>query len=223
MMIMQRMLFDIFGSLKIIELMELKKGIRNHARWVIPYRESKRYERILSILGVLYEKSDFSLKAIRGNDSHFHEYMRSSNAITNDSHIALYLSSNNPISAKIAEGDHSAMGRLLGYPSCCIKAFMEHHSIGAHRIIGESSIGMHEKIYLRSELVAHPYYMNLLRREHGMAMLSHIPCSLDCEHSNAIASLRGRMLERHDFEMHHALRQDLVGEHKVRGKAILFY
>ena len=223
---MNSIMMETFSSLRIIELLEIKKSLRDYARWVIPKKEHERYKRIISSSGIKLLSSEFSLVPIESShniDEPFHEYMRSaSKNNAENAHIVLYLSKDNPMPLKIAEGDHGAMGRLLGYPICCIRSFMEYHN-NPGRIMSKEMLRAHERIYMKSEVLAWPYYLNLMKRHKGYSVLSHIPCSLHCEKTHDIGLRRELLLQNHDYNFYEALRKRLCAEEDIRGKRFVFY
>ena len=222
----REMLMSRHGSVKVLEALELSMSLREYARWVVPEAETARYERLIKIMGIHYLKSDYLLTSIVSNANHHemvHEYMRKTNADRGDSYRILYLSNKDPKSLLFAEGDHRAMGRLLGYPECCINSFINHHETNHKTILYPGSVGMHQKIFLKSAMMHHPYYYNILRRHKGLSFFSHIPCSAQCSKSHGIGRMRSMIIEDYDYELYDYIRRGLTGYEYIMGKKLSFY
>ncbi|MFT4309729.1 MAG: DUF483 domain-containing protein [Candidatus Woesearchaeota archaeon] len=222
----REMLVSRHGSVKVLEALELSMSLRDYARWVVPESETMRYERLVSVMGLQFLKSDYLLTGIQSNANNrefVHEYMRKTNSNKEDSYRIMYLSLKDPKALLIAEGDHRAMGRLLGYPECCINSFIKHHEHNHKTILYPWSIGMHQKLFLKSTLTHHPYYYNILRRHKGFSFFSHIPCSASCPGSHRIGRMRSMVMEDYDFELYDYIRRGLTGKEYIMGKRLSFY
>ncbi|MCC6876024.1 MAG: hypothetical protein IT378_17075 [Sandaracinaceae bacterium] len=85
---------------------------------------------------------------------------------------------------------HRELGRLLGYPRCCVDAFLERLERGARRrarggeadedfVAAEDALARTRTVYARAQF--------LLRKDR-IFLLSHYPCAFDCELSLRYAS-----------------------------------
>lgn len=84
-----------------------------------------------------------------------------------------------------AENDHEQLGRLLGYPSCCIKFFKSEYE---QEVIKENDYIAPALRNTRQETdSAVSFYNNVILRYFDMGVLSHYPCSFLCEASKELA------------------------------------
>jgi len=104
--------------------------------------------------------------------------------------------------------DHHTIGRLLGYPECCIEFFVENWEEGIYdpmvqmaensgvEPVEEYSDYRHRYVYdVQGEAILNP-----LLRYWGVRILSHIPCSSTCEESVEVANKRLDLMEELDSE-----------------------
>jgi hypothetical protein len=100
----------------------------------------------------------------------------------------VYLSKDKLLSSKAAilEERHNdeLLGRILGYPECCIQYFIENFSEE------NTDIEIHSK---------NPY-TNLSQRDNDYIILSHFPCSPECKESIELAKKYLETINRHDPE-----------------------
>ena len=78
--------------------------------------------------------------------------------------------------------NHQGLGLLLGYPACCILFFIQN---------------FHEQ-NTNLELKPINLYTNLTQRENDVVLLSHFPCSSDCQESIALGKKYLEVLQQVD-------------------------
>jgi hypothetical protein len=71
---------------------------------------------------------------------------------------------------------HSSLGRILGYPSCCVRAFCDRWQSARQNSYGDVASTLIES----SSSFSSNWSANFLIRYFGDQMISHFPCSLDC-------------------------------------------
>ncbi len=74
------------------------------------------------------------------------------------------------------------LGGLLGYPACCVAAFVERASAAA---LGGGGAGLHLSALQNTSGVLDPR-LNTIGAP--LALISHVPCALNCEPSGALAA-----------------------------------
>ncbi|MEK6901553.1 MAG: DUF483 domain-containing protein, partial [Nanoarchaeota archaeon] len=81
-----------------------------------------------------------------------------------------------------AAENQQELGRMLGYPDCCITFFCENFSAE------------------HPNLEHHPTnpLTNITQRDKDIVLLSHFPCSADCEESIKLAQKYLNMIQHHD-------------------------
>lgn len=85
-------------------------------------------------------------------------------------------------------GDDRRVGKMLGYPCCCIDWFYERHSLYKDRVFNRSDPDLGHN---------YRWYMNTYLAHQDFAILSHFPCSLGCEESQLIARKRLEILKKY--------------------------
>ncbi len=88
--------------------------------------------------------------------------------------------------------DHKKLGKILEYPSCCISYF-------SHNYRGEDLT--HKPINM---------FTNLAQRKEDYCLLSHFPCSSNCQKSIQIAKIRFTLLEKFEPEFAKKLQRTLT-------------
>jgi len=69
-----------------------------------------------------------------------------------------------------ARHDDRSLGLLLGYPSCCVEYFISHFSVANPN----------------PQIVSSNPLINISQREQDCVLISHFPCSADCQESIAL-------------------------------------
>jgi hypothetical protein len=87
--------------------------------------------------------------------------------------------------------DHPNMdnlGRILGYPDCCIKFFEKYWTKMGYRDMVPCMEGI-QYLELEKNTVISDYYevCNILLKGMGVRAVPHLPCSLKCNHTNVFA------------------------------------
>lgn len=96
----------------------------------------------------------------------------------------LFISRDNFLSKNLMKIDNSShphaaeFGRLLGYPECCVQY------IGS---VGEDEIDRIAENYKRSDFKGPFSLIDITRYLEGIALISHVPCSVECQSSLNIA------------------------------------
>lgn len=94
------------------------------------------------------------------------------------------------------ENDHKRLGRLLGYPGCCIeffdKAFPKQSKKSNDYVLASLN---------NSKGFVFPFYNNIAARQFDLSLISHFPCSLDCKSSISIAKRNLSIIKKHSAEI----------------------
>ena len=92
-------------------------------------------------------------------------------------------------------GDDFNLGLVLGYPKCCVEFFYKNFSLGKTDL----------------ELEATNEWTNLSKRGEDCVLLSHFPCSSDCNLSVSLGKKYFEVLENYDGER----AKEVLGKLKV--------
>lgn len=85
--------------------------------------------------------------------------------------------------------DARAFGLALGYPTCCVEAFLTHNLW--------DGLGHFHRLGLAEQ---RPFLLNFLGRHHGWSWLFHVPCRWTCEASMQLARATRAAMTRMDQE-----------------------
>ena len=95
---------------------------------------------------------------------------------------------------------HRALGLALGFPACCIDAFLARLVRGVDRLANglvahEDHVAVADALGRSQALHAR---LNMFPRDHGATWLSHVPCRFDCAPSIAYADVLHAAFHRRD-------------------------
>ena len=116
------------------------------------------------------------------------------------------------------KNDHRGLGLLLGYPECCVEFFVEQFPKRS-RIDNDYVV----PAIKNSKGVRYPYFNNILKRKMDMVLLSHFPCSFNCEASKAQAMRRLQLLAELDPSLAMTFSKDLKGRFEFKNLHVEFY
>ncbi len=109
---------------------------------------------------------------------------------------------------------HRALGELLGYPTCCVEAFIDCERRGVE--VAADGARASERFVAAERAMARSRQLlgrlNTLRRDEGAALISFEPCAFDCEPAASLASAIFDALAESDADSAERLRERLLGE-----------
>lgn len=96
-------------------------------------------------------------------------------------------------------GWESFLGRLLGYPSCCCKAFEDHWPIAASNHEGDVGLMLLEESESEAKPQVHnlSWTTNIFARYFGWEIIQHFPCQWDCPATAILARRYFAVLARY--------------------------
>ena len=188
-------LFAILGSkTAYLEALSSIGGLRPVSRIELPERNVKRMIEFCNHNGFSIEFSDIKYIIEEGSIKTVpKDYPKEGTFFCYIGH-----SSKNVIEAKNAEQsfDHEKFGRLLGYPECCVKFFLNYELLASQ---------LHNDFTLitlaKSQFQSFPWMLNFSCSFFDAKLISHYPCSFQCKHSLEIAERRFNLLEKHSQEI----------------------
>jgi hypothetical protein len=176
-------LAKVFGSrIKALEILALIDDIKPVVRQGFYSYELAAVEAFCSGHGLFLEKSPYTV-VVTGGDSFSNEGKVSSDSA---GMLFVYMSKNQEkaLLACLAEArqDHKLVGRLLGYPPCCVQFFGSQAKRGNFNPVHQPT---------------NPW-TNLMQRGEDVVLLSHFPCCSECEKSIEIAQKNLELLKKYD-------------------------
>ena len=109
--------------------------------------------------------------------------------------IFVYISKEEDIARKAyayeQEQNFEELGKLLGYPDCCISFFKKNFE-GFY----QDSRFFLKKSFANSKGMVFPFYNNLFLRYNGYAIISHFPCRFNCNQSTQTGAKNIKILEK---------------------------
>lgn len=119
---------------------------------------------------------------------------------SNNDDVFIYIAHDIPaiFTLWIAEllGDHSAVGKMLGYPSCCIDFYVKNIELASKLYSGDFSILSFSSRKLLRVYANFPIWTNNLIRFFENSLISHFPCSYNCPKTVALAKKYRKVLAK---------------------------
>jgi hypothetical protein len=195
---------DLLGINETLQLLYLLSGIKPGARMIIDERAYDVLHDSLLRLGIFTSRSDFYIlaKSIRGAQ---YTYRRSSAPKGRKRDILIYVAPDIKYCASLkrseAEADDYRLGKLLGYPACCLK----HFSTTEHLKPGDDIMNS----IRHPSFSFYPFLNNVSLWLFGIKILCHFPCRPDCASSLGLGKQYRRILKYIDKDYFHLLEGEL--------------
>lgn len=202
-----------FGTLRTLEMLEVAHGYKQAARFVVHVDEVAEHYEAAHSLKLIARRAPYTL-ASRGSEHH--DYLERGEG----DYTIVVVGRDDPAYVFELEDDHRALGALLGYPECCIDHFAESEAQG-HALRAHTTSHAEHLALAATPIRTAPFWMNTLRRSEHV-LLSHLPCSLDCEASSHIGRKRAFMLARIDPYWYGDVRKMLSGTHTYGSQKFTF-
>ncbi len=179
---------DIFGSrMKALEILYLLKDVKPVVRQGFYPHEMDKVEHFCVKNKLFIEKSSYKI------------VLQDKEIFTNKGRIVapgnphgmflVYISKNHFKALWVClyetKQDHRNTGIMLGYPSCCVEFFVQ-----------EFEKGNVNPVHLPTNM-----WTNLTFRDEDVVLLSHFPCSSECEKSIVMAKKNFEIIQRYDEKL----------------------
>lgn len=89
------------------------------------------------------------------------------------------------------KNDHRGLGAMLGYPKCCIDAYVK-----SAPLMAQGSNDFLKMTVKNSKEYRYPFLTNISRRSEDITLLNHFPCSFGCTESQEIAKRHFRFIKQ---------------------------
>lgn len=166
-------------------------GAKPLARVSCAYREAERVIDALRRLGLSARRWERALRpAVADADDYVVSAVASDEAAAPDARAFVFAARDGELAelaARFTDNDIIA-GRLLGYPDCCVQAYLAHRDHHHARL----------EPAFAGDGGALPYWTNTMLDVFGWHLLSHFPCRAACEASRAQAMRHWEALCRVD-------------------------
>ena len=177
------------SKIKSLEFLSLINNLKPSIR-ILCHEDNQ--ESLLSIINknkLFFSKSDFKIQKDINNN-----YSDKSFKITNDKkgYFIFYISKNKTEELKELEinNNHKELGLKLGYPKCCCDFF--------NKNFNTNNTDLTLDILNNSLGYIFPFQTNIAARHFDFNLISHFPCSFNCEESLKIANNNLKLIN-HDF------------------------
>lgn len=201
-----------FGTLRTLELLDVAHGRKQAARFVIHVEEVVEHFEAAHSLGLIARRAPYTLSL---GDHREQDYL----VRAPGDYTIVVVGREDPSYVLELEGNHRALGALLGYPSCCVEHFITSEAQRAAHL--RTSAAEHFALAASAHRSA-PFWMNTLTRDEHV-LLSHLPCGLDCEQSDHIGRKRARVLRDFDPYWFEQVRAKLAGTHAYGSQKFTFF
>ncbi len=187
---------NLHSMTKSLDIIYALEGLKKVSRIIVPEENIEQIKIFLGNLGLKVSISNFKVKKesdfLRGYSDKGFILDKNSREKGN---FFVYASrdSESVEKAKIFEdkNDHASLGKILGYPDCCVKFFSENFLIESKR----------KNDYILPALKnssgwKFPFVNNAAIRHMDISLLSNFPCSFGCEESREIGRKNFQMIEK---------------------------
>jgi hypothetical protein len=188
---------QIFGSrMKALEILALLKDVKPVVRHGFYPHELSKVEQFCKKNQLFLEKSPYKVIL------HDKDIFTNRGKIVNSNHVqGMFFVYMSKVQQKAlwtclyeTQQDHKQAGLFLGYPKCCVDYFL--------KMFAQSNVN---PVHTPSNR-----WTNLTKREGDVCLLSHFPCSNDCDDSILMAQNFFRLLEKYDSKSAHEFSQKLT-------------
>ena len=185
-----------------LEILYLTNNIKKAVRLDANENELEKIRDFCSKEKLCLEISDFKVIKIKdeGKGNYSNIAKRASNEHIGDGLYHVYISKDKTISKflKLLENknDDEAVGKILGYPKCCIDFFMKNRE-KQQKLQNDYILPALEN----SEGFEFPFYTNYAARYFDVTLLSHFPHSFHCGESIKIAKNNFELIKKHSKEL----------------------
>ncbi|MFC1691670.1 DUF483 domain-containing protein [Nanoarchaeota archaeon] len=184
-------LLEAFGSLtKALELFFVLEDIKQVARIVVKDKQILKQFCKENNLEIIF--SDFNVKTVSLGG-----YSNQGIINKEQGDKIAYISKNKLLAnkAKTAEKemDHKELGLLLGYPECCCEFFAKHFPKKS-KTTNDYTL----ETLKNSEGFEFPFQTNIAARTFDLGLISHFPCSFNCEKSIELANKNLKAIKNND-------------------------
>ncbi len=191
---MLQKLYSLLGSwTKALDILYVHEGVKPCCRVL----DVDGLSDILKEMKLSYETSDFGVEMQKNVGG---SYTDKGKSVKEGGRRVLYVSKDaqSAKEAKQAESEqnHKRLGLLLGYPCCCVEFFQEHAEKEE-----ESDFDLTVNVAAASVGVKHPWHTNTCLRGFDVNLLSHFPCSFQCEQSKEIAEKNLAIIKKHESDL----------------------
>ncbi len=172
--------------LKLLDIFYVIKGLKPVARITEHDYMLEKKERLLSDYGLHVVRSDFKIvmEFSDGNYSNKGRKVDASSLIPGNYFV--YVSKDEALAkeAKFAEykDDHAALGKLLGYPACCIEFYLKNFK---KESAGKLDFAV--PVFRNTHGSVADFRLNIFSRYLDAGLISHFPHSFHCRPSLALA------------------------------------
>ena len=116
------------------------------------------------------------------------------------------------------KNDHRGLGALLGYPECCVDFFVK-NELKRSRLDNDYIV----PALKNSRGVRYPFHNNICKRHVDITLLSHFPCSFNCQISIEIAKRRLHLMAELDPNLAMIYSKELKGRVNIKNRFADFY
>lgn len=192
-------LTGLFKSMtKSLDVLYVMEGAKDVSRIMASDDDINGYKDFLIKQGMSFAVSDFKVSKEVDQNRFSNKGIRLPK--TSQGYYLVYISKSKGKAEQAKEAEkennHKRLGRLLGYPECCIrffdKEFPKQSKKSNDYVLASLS---------SSKGFVFPFYNNIAARQFDLSLISHFPCSLDCKSSISIAKRNLRIIKKHSAEI----------------------
>ena len=209
-------LVKIIGTkIKSMELLFLLNNLKPVVRHGYYDEELPKVEKFCKQNNLFLVKSPFKVKPVE------HGYSNKG-IMSEDGMSFVYISKDELMANKALlfeiKQDHFNLGLILGYPECCCRFFEKHFP-------ERSKVDNNYEIPILENSTGNNFNFvnNIFMRHRDYCLLSHFPCSLDCEHSIKIGERHLQLLKENYPDYADNISSNLKKEVDIKTRRLFFH
>lgn len=209
---------------QIPEFIAIKENIKDNMRCVVPLGSFNEIKRFFTKEGFYVSKSDFSLKIFEDTS-----FQRVFGECEQDSLVFVYICRYERDMNRLIKLDNTGdlsvsrdVGEILGYPDCCINFYMKHSSEKEPHP-DFTLLSLKNTKEKNSYLLNNLYWDNenqTLNNTYNY-LISHFPCSFECEKSKYIAKKVLESIKKYDLNIAEDIEKNLKKTVEYKNKTEL--
>ncbi len=182
---------------KSLEILYVIEDIKPVSRILIKEKEISQTNNFLKKYNLKTTLSDFKItNNIDANRTYSDKGMRINKNSIIPGKFFMYISKSIELAEQAKQqeekNNHLELGRLLGYPKCCREFFEKNFPIESIKNNDYTLTTLKNSIGFKF-----PFYTNIAIRHLDLTLLSHFPCSFNCEESIKIAKSNLNTIKKH--------------------------
>jgi len=188
------------STIKALEILYVLEGIKPAARIMVNEDKKGQIANFLKENNLYYTISNFKIKKADNEKDYSDKGIKVPADSSEIGYYFFYISKSKEKTeeARLLEdkNEHKNLGILLGYPECCSEFFERNFPIESKKQNDYTLASLKN-----SDGFQFPFYTNIASRHFDVSLLSHFPCSFNCNDSIELAKKYLELIRKYDKKL----------------------